>query len=162
MQLSERVMKHSKSCTLHTEEGSQSLLHCPGLSNKERCHYTFRDTHTHILRLTYRRQSCMLSETSSLPLPPKPKLLYSLEELPVIILTIYYSTSPLTQFWFDGGFPDSPELSKNLDIITLALGSSASGALCSADIKLWCVYVCQILIPTFAAYSLIWLSHISL
>ena len=63
--------------------------------------------------------------------PAKPKLLYTQEELPVIIGTIYYSTSPVTQFWFDGGFPDSPGLSKNLD--TLAPGSSTSGALSRCD-----------------------------
>lgn len=132
---------------------------------------------THILWLTYKMKDSPACEVSPLHFlilqkPPKPKLLYTLEELPVIILTIYYSTSPLTQFWFDGGLPDSPELSKNLDTITLALGSSTSStssALCSANITLWCVYVCQILIPTFAARKtfhppslLLWLSHIFL
>ncbi len=163
-------MKDSESCTLHTEEGtsSQSLPRCAGLSNIDRCRYAFRNTHTfygwHIRWKTALHVKWALFTSSQ---PPKPKLLYTLEELPVIILTIYYSTSPLTQFWFDGGFPDSPELSKNLDTITLALGSSTSSALCSVNITLWCVYLCQILIPTFAARETfhppslrLWLSHI--
>lgn len=56
--------------------------------------------------------------------------MYTLEELPVIISAIYYSSSPLTQFWFDGGsFADSPELSENLSTVTLAQESSSGSTL---------------------------------
>lgn len=163
------VMKDSGSCTLHTEERtpSQSRLQVTvqGLSDTDWCHY--RSGLTHRVR---DNPACKVGHVQPLYFLflQKPPTVYTPEELPVIISTIYYSASPLTQFWFHGGFPDSPELSKNLDTVTLALGSSTSSALCSVNITLWCIYVCQILIPTFAARKTshpsalpLWLTYIS-
>lgn len=101
----ERVMKDSESCTLHEEEGNvkskPTPVHCVHASQTE------RDA---VIHTGSKDISNLFTSSSSRSLIKQSG--YTLEELPVIIWTIYYSTSPVTQFWFDGGFSDSPELSK--------------------------------------------------
>lgn len=124
----ERFMKDSESCTLHTEESTSSR-------------YIFRETF-HGWHMGWK---IVLRETVSLPRPPEASYRLHSGGTPCNNLNNLLVDLSVTQFWFDGGFPDSPELSKNLNTINLALGRSSSSALrishCDAfmSANIWCL-----------------------
>lgn len=95
--------------------------------------------------LTYGLKDSPACETVSLPRPPEASYRLHSGGTPCNNLHNLLVDLSVTQFWFDGGFPDSPELSMNLNTINLALGRSSSSALrishCDAfmSANIWCL-----------------------
>lgn len=139
----ERVMKDSEPCTLHAEEGSHSRSHLTvqRRSNRGWCHNTLRNVR---LGVWDERQSCMWSGTCPPTIRKKESVLswccyivcvYTLlEELPVIILTIYCS---LPRLWHSSGSMATSQIPQSFPrTSTRWLWHYQCSALCG-NITLW-------------------------